>query len=201
MLARPQYQKGATLLAILTAARAWIPFQDTSHQRHQNLVLFATSSAMPYPRAAVSVAVRCEWEAEAYYLLVQRGKEPNKGRWSFPGGKLELGETAMQGGMRELSEETQFAEQDQLQWYSETIATNDSIILANDGTADVHYLIAVCFAELKHVDTLPNVKAADDAANAQWWRVEDLVNVEVTPGLVERIQRTEFLYQQKVLMC
>ena len=154
------------------------------------------------PRAAVSVAVRCEYEKEAYYLLVQRGKDPNRGRWSFPGGKLEMGETAMQGGKRELLEETTFLGQDGMRWCPETIAAHDSLSVNKDGIGDYHFLIAVCFAELKHVQALPKVTARDDAANAKWWRINDLVeeDIDVTPGLVERIARTEFLYQREVLL-
>jgi len=39
-------------------------------------------------------------------LLVQRGREPLKGRWSLPGGMLELGESLTQGVVREVQEET-----------------------------------------------------------------------------------------------
>ena len=39
-------------------------------------------------------------------LLVRRGNEPLLGRWSIPGGTLELGETLAQGAERELKEET-----------------------------------------------------------------------------------------------
>ena len=39
-------------------------------------------------------------------LLAQRGREPNKGRWSFPGGKIEAGETARETARREALEET-----------------------------------------------------------------------------------------------
>jgi len=40
------------------------------------------------------------------FLLVRRAKEPNKGRWGFPGGVQELGETVVDGARRELAEET-----------------------------------------------------------------------------------------------
>jgi 8-oxo-dGTP diphosphatase len=39
-------------------------------------------------------------------LLVRRGKEPLKGHWSLPGGMLELGESLMDGVIREVREET-----------------------------------------------------------------------------------------------
>ncbi|MDQ2801638.1 MAG: NUDIX hydrolase, partial [Pseudomonadota bacterium] len=39
-------------------------------------------------------------------LLVQRGKPPNIGSWTLPGGAQELGETAAEAARRELLEET-----------------------------------------------------------------------------------------------
>src|ERR1700747_3329101 len=39
-------------------------------------------------------------------LVVRRANPPMLGRWGFPGGVLELGETVAQGAMRELEEET-----------------------------------------------------------------------------------------------
>lgn len=43
---------------------------------------------------------------EGRVLLVKRGKEPLKGRWSLPGGLLEVGESLHQGVIREVREET-----------------------------------------------------------------------------------------------
>lgn len=39
-------------------------------------------------------------------LLIERGGEPYKGCWAFPGGFLNMDETAEQGALRELHEET-----------------------------------------------------------------------------------------------
>ncbi len=43
---------------------------------------------------------------EGRVLLIRRGKEPMKGRWTLPGGALELGETLLEGTVREVQEET-----------------------------------------------------------------------------------------------
>ncbi|MBO7636242.1 MAG: NUDIX hydrolase, partial [Paludibacteraceae bacterium] len=39
-------------------------------------------------------------------LLIERGNEPYKGYWAFPGGFLNMDENAEQGALRELQEET-----------------------------------------------------------------------------------------------
>ncbi len=39
-------------------------------------------------------------------LLIQRGKEPRKGQWSIPGGRIEPGESEVRAAHRELMEET-----------------------------------------------------------------------------------------------
>ena len=49
-----------------------------------------------YPAAPIVTVGGIVFSGECV-LLVQRGKEPNKGRWSLPGGAIELGETARQG--------------------------------------------------------------------------------------------------------
>lgn len=43
---------------------------------------------------------------EGRVLLIRRGNEPMKGRWSLPGGMLELGESLTDGVVREVREET-----------------------------------------------------------------------------------------------
>ena len=43
---------------------------------------------------------------EGRAVLIQRGKEPLRGRWVIPGGTVELGETLEQAVVREVLEET-----------------------------------------------------------------------------------------------
>ena len=61
--------------------------------------------ARQYPgRPVVGVGV-VVWRG-ASFLLVRRGREPNKGQWSIPGGAQQLGETVYAAGEREVLEET-----------------------------------------------------------------------------------------------
>ena len=55
------------------------------------------------PTAAVGAVI---WSPRGEVLLVKRGREPRKGEWSIPGGKVEFGETLRDALIREVEEET-----------------------------------------------------------------------------------------------
>ena len=60
-----------------------------------------------YPRPAVTAdCIVITKEAEPKVLLIQRGDQPFKGGWAFPGGFLNMDETTEQCAIRELEEET-----------------------------------------------------------------------------------------------
>lgn len=60
-----------------------------------------------YPRPAVTAdVVAITKEEEPKVLLIQRGFKPYKGCWAFPGGFMEMDETAEDCAIRELKEET-----------------------------------------------------------------------------------------------
>jgi 8-oxo-dGTP diphosphatase len=45
-------------------------------------------------------------EESGRFLLIKRGKAPEAGLWTFPGGRVEPGETLRQAAAREVREET-----------------------------------------------------------------------------------------------
>ena len=51
--------------------------------------------AYRYPRASVTAdaVLFAERDGQTYVLLIQRGNDPYKGYWAFPGGFLEMDET------------------------------------------------------------------------------------------------------------
>ena len=56
-----------------------------------------------YPRPAVTAdVVAITKEEEPKVLLIQRGNEPYKGCWAFPGGFMEMDETTEECAIREL---------------------------------------------------------------------------------------------------
>ena len=55
-----------------------------------------------YPRPAVTAdCIVITKEAEPKVLLIQRGDDPFKGAWAFPGGFMDMDETTEQCAIRE----------------------------------------------------------------------------------------------------
>ena len=73
---------------------------------------YVSGAAFPYQYRYEHMAVTTDcviftWEDDTLkVLLIRRGAEPYKGLWAFPGGFLQMKETAMEGALRELREET-----------------------------------------------------------------------------------------------
>jgi len=60
----------------------------------------------PRPMLTADVVLLRVTEGCLETLLIKRGREPEKGRWAFPGGFMDIGEPLVDAAARELREET-----------------------------------------------------------------------------------------------
>ena len=118
-----------------------------------------------YPHPAVTTDnVIFGFDGEALnVLLIQRGMEPDKGRWAFPGGFLNMNETAEEGAARELKEETGVEDVylEQLQAFSTV-----------DRDPRERVITIAYYALVRQKDY--HVIGADDAADARWFKLKEL---------------------------
>lgn len=94
-------------------------------------------------------------------LLIERGIEPYKGRWAFPGGFLNMDETAEEGALRELQEETGLTGPYIKQFHTFTDPARDPR----------ERVITIAFYALVR---LQDVRGGDDAARAQWFALDEI---------------------------
>jgi ADP-ribose pyrophosphatase YjhB (NUDIX family) len=106
-------------------------------------------------------------------LLVQRGKAPNKGQWSIPGGKQRLGETVMQAVHRELLEETGVKIKQ-----AALLDVVDVIMQDDNGKIQYHYTLVDYQAEWLSGEC----RSGDDADAVKWVSFDELNSV----GLLDK---------------
>jgi len=116
-----------------------------------------------YPRPAVTAdSIVITKETEPKVLLIQRGFDPFKGAWAFPGGFMNMDETTEQCAIRELEEETGLRLSDIHQ-----IGTYSKVDRDPRGRT-------VTVAYLAIIDEPIGVIGQDDAVKAEWWPLFDL---------------------------
>jgi 8-oxo-dGTP diphosphatase len=127
--------------------------------------LEARRAARRYPERPIVAVLVVVLRADKA-LIVQRRQQPNAGRWGFPGGVLELGETVAEGAMRELAEETGIIAEP-----AGFLDIHDAITRDEEGRVQFHFtLIAV-----RGVWQSGEGVAADDAADCAWVSRDDIL--------------------------
>ena len=116
-----------------------------------------------YPRPAVTAdCVVITKEAEPKVLLIQRGADPYKGCWAFPGGFMNMDETTEQCAIRELEEETGLKVSTVRQIGAYSKVDRDP----RGRTITVAYLAII--------EKPAQVTGQDDAAKAEWFPLSAL---------------------------
>jgi ADP-ribose pyrophosphatase YjhB (NUDIX family) len=105
-------------------------------------------------------------------LMVQRGREPGKGLWSLPGGRVEFGEHLDEALAREVLEETGLQ------------VTPRALVGILEVVGDPHYVI-LDFAAQAEDDATP--VARGDVDDARWVPLDEVNSLDCTPRFVETL--------------
>jgi ADP-ribose pyrophosphatase YjhB (NUDIX family) len=100
-------------------------------------------------------------------LVVRRTNPPMPGRWGFPGGVLELGETVAQGAMRELAEETGVIAE-----AAGPLTVIDTIDRDQEGRVRYHYTLVAVIGDWQSGEGVPG----DDAGEVAWLTRDEIVD-------------------------
>jgi ADP-ribose pyrophosphatase YjhB (NUDIX family) len=113
-------------------------------------------------------------------LVVRRANPPMSGRWGFPGGVLELGETVAQGAMRELEEETGVKAE-----AVGPLTVIDTIDRDPEGRVRFHYTLVAVIGHWLSGDGAPG----DDADQVAWLTRKEIVDqaLPIAPALLPLI--------------
>jgi 8-oxo-dGTP diphosphatase len=106
-------------------------------------------------------------------LMIRRGHGPAAGEWSIPGGRVERGEMLVEAVVRELREETGLEGA-----CGELIGWTELI----DDELGTHFV--VLDFQVTVLDDVSPV-AADDAIEAQWVPLDQVVDRRLADGLAE----------------
>lgn len=122
----------------------------------------------------VGVGAMVMWDDQL--LLIKRLNEPSAGKWTIPGGMVELGEGLEDAVRREIGEECGI--KISIQGLAGIV---ERVILDDQDRIQYHYIIVDYLARyLKG-----NLKAGSDVAEAKWAPLGTLETFDLTPGLME----------------
>ncbi len=115
-------------------------------------------------------------------LLIERGIEPFKGRWAFPGGFIKMDETALMGAKRELLEETGLKDAYIRQFHTFSEVDRDP----RERVITIAYYALVRISE---------VKGGDDAARAKWFPLDQIPSLAFDHDMILRRATAELRKQ------
>lgn len=117
----------------------------------------------PHPAVTTDSVVFGFDGKKLHILLIERGIEPFKGSWALPGGFMRIDETAEEGALRELHEETGIENVYLEQFHAFSGVRRDP----RERVVTIAYLALVRKADYRLI-------AGDDAAKANWFELDEL---------------------------
>jgi 8-oxo-dGTP diphosphatase len=117
-----------------------------------------------YPRPAVTVDIIVVCKDEKKLLLIERGQQPFKGKWAFPGGFVGIDEELEDAAKRELFEETSLKIKQLTQFKA----------YGTIGRDPRHRTISIVYYTFIESSKNYPPKARDDASKAKWFKIEKL---------------------------
>jgi len=128
------------------------------------------------PVVGVGAVVICDGKI----LLEKRKNEPGRGKWSIPGGLVELGEGVEQTVVREVMEEAGLAVEK-----PSLIDIVDNVTRDRNGEIRYHFVIIDFFVKLKG----GTLKAQSDAEELKWVSFDEVEKYDLTKSFREFFQR------------
>ena len=128
------------------------------------------------PRIGVGAVVL----RNGHVLLVRRDRPPAEGKWSLPGGLVNLGETTEAAAVREVAEECGLRVR--LQGLAGVV---ERIISDPDGRVRYHYVLIDYVAAPEGGELRPG----SDAGDARWVPLSELGRYETTEGLASMVNK------------
>ena len=136
------------------------------------------------PRVGVGAVVL----HEGHVLLVRRAGRPSWGKWSLPGGLVELGETTAEAVCREIAEECSC----QIR-LAGICGVLDRIVRDAQGRIRYHYVLVDYLA---YTDS-DEITAGSDAGEACWVAIDRVGELDTTEGLTDMIERALKLAEEE----
>lgn len=113
-------------------------------------------------------------------VLVKRGHAPLQGKWSIPGGVLEIGETLRKAAIREAFEETGLSIEP-----GELLGVFERVLPDEKGRMKYHYVLIDFLCRR----VAGELAAGDDADEVRWFRRDELAALELARETEEVIRK------------
>jgi 8-oxo-dGTP diphosphatase len=104
-------------------------------------------------------------------VLIKRGNEPSRGKWTIPGGLVELAESPEQAVIRETKEETGLDVENPT-----LIDVVSNVDLDEKGRVKYHYVIIDYLVRVKG----GSIEAASDAVDLRWVPFDEVESYDLT---------------------